>query len=129
MTYHREVGWAFVVVMVVLLGIFGLPALLMLVATAGDRAAAVAVAVYFAIALLPFVVALVLRLALRLDVVTVYGRRTKAQMHFWFRKARARQAYQQISRLAGERQQRARRPLGVRPPAPPSAPSLPPTLG
>ena len=126
-TYHREVGWAFVVTMLVFSTLFGLPAL---VAVALSRSLASAVA--FVILAMPFIVALVLRLALRLDVVTIYGRRTKARMHFWFRKARARQVYQQVTRLARDRQPRSRAAVPARPPMPPavpSVPSLPPTLG
>jgi hypothetical protein len=127
-TYHREVGWAFVVTMLALSGIFGFPGLLMLIAQRS-----LGVAIYFAIAVLPFAIALGLRLALRLDVVTVYGRRTKAQVHFWFGKAQARRVYQEVTRLARERQPRPRVSTGVRPPPPPSAPpsgppSLPPSL-
>jgi hypothetical protein len=121
-TYHREMGWAFVVTMLAFSSIFGFPGLLMLVANRSP-----AVLVYFAIAVLPFVLALGLRLALRLDVVTVYGRRTKAQVHFWFGKAQARQVYQQVTRLARERQPRPRAPVSVRPPPPPPS-SVPPTL-
>lgn len=120
-TYHREMGWAFVVAMLAFSGIFGFPGLILLIA---DRS--LGVAVYFALVVLPFVIALVLRLALRLDVVTVYGRRTKARVHFWFGKAKARQVYQQVTRLARERQPRPRAPVSVRPPPPPS--SVPPTL-
>ncbi len=123
-TYHREVGAAFVVTMLAFGSIFGLPGLIMLVT---ERS--LAVAVYFAVAVLPFVLALALRLALRLDVVTVYGRRTKARVHFWFGKAKARQVYQQVTRLARERQPRPCAPIPPRPPPPPSVPSLPPTVG
>jgi hypothetical protein len=122
-TYHREVGWAFVLAMLVFSGLFGFPGLLILATNPSAG-----VGVYFAIVVLPFVVALVLRLVLRLEVVTVYGRRTKAQMHFWFGKARARQVYQQVTRLARERQQRLRRPLPRRPPRPPAPPTVPPTV-
>ena len=75
--------------------------------------------------LLPFVILIALRFVLRVDVVTVYGVRTKAEMQFWFRKARARQAYQQVCRLARERQQRIRNAPVARRPAPPPPPALP----
>ena len=75
---------------------------------------------------LPFVIAAALRLALRLDVVTVYGIRSKASMSFWFRKRRAREVFALVCRLARERQ--PPRPAAAR--RVPAAPlAAPPPLG
>ena len=103
-TYHQIFGWAFLVAMAVLLTLFGFMSGLL--ALAEPRAGLIA----FALTGLPAGVALVLRLALRLDVVTVFGKRTKAEIHFWFRKSRAREVYRQVCRAARERQERITRP-------------------
>jgi hypothetical protein len=60
-----------------------------------------------ALSMLAFAVLLFVR---RVGVVTVFGKRTRAQMEFWWRATRAREAYQLVGRLARERQaQLARR--------------------
>jgi len=119
-TYHRRVGWAFVVAMLVFMSLFGFFGLILLIASPSVQSAG-----YLAALLLPFALPLALRLLLRVDVVTVYGRRTKAEMQFWFRKAQARQVYQQVCRLARERQQRLRNAPAPRRPAPPPPPPAP----
>jgi len=120
-TYHRIVGWAFVLVMLVLMSLFGLAGAIIIAANRSVQSAA-----YAAGLLLPFAVAIALRLLLRVDVVTVYGVRTRAEMHFWFRKGKAREAYQQVCRLARERQQKARSAPTARRAAPPPPPAMPP---
>jgi hypothetical protein len=119
-TYHQKVGTGFVVTLLVLLTFFGF---VTLVVAAQDGASGGVTAL---LSVLPLLVLLVLRLVLKVDVITVFGPRTKVELHFWFRKARARQAYQQITRLVRERQQRIL--LARRPPAPkvPAAPIVPP---
>jgi hypothetical protein len=130
-TYHQTVGWGFVAAMLACMTIFGFVGLLVMI---GDRWTGAA---FLAITVLPFALALVLRLVYKLDVITVFGRRTKAELQFWLRKARARQVYQQVARLARERQQRMRAAAPVRrpqtpPPVPrpfvPPPPELPPEL-
>ncbi len=122
-TYHRTVGWAFVAVMLAFMALVGFFGLVFMVANPSVESAG-----YVAVLLLPFVLPLALRLLLRVDVITIYGRRTKAEMQFWFRKAQARQVYQQVCRLARERQQRLRSAPGARRPAPPPPPSRPPPI-
>jgi hypothetical protein len=120
-TYHQTAGVGFVVAMVVFMTLFGFIGLLTLVADARTGG------IVLALLVLPFVVALVLRLALKLDVITVHGRRTKAELRFWFRKGRAQQVYQRITRLVRARQQRLRAARPVRrPPPPPRMPPPPP---
>ena len=119
-TYHQTVGWAFVAVMLIFMGIVGLFGLVTLLVNPSAQSAG-----YLVGLLLPFAIPLGLRLLLRVDVITVYGRRTKADMQFWFRKAQARQVYQQVCRLARERQQRLRNAPGARRPAPPPPPTTP----
>jgi hypothetical protein len=122
-TYHKEVGWAFVVTMLVLLTFISF---FTLVAGAIDTGAGVGMTVFF---ILPLVVLLVLRLALRVDVVTVHSRRTRARIPFWFQKDRAREVFRLTARLAREHQdrfakaQQAARPPAPEPPSPPAGPA------
>jgi hypothetical protein len=100
-TYHQFVGWTFVLAMSLLTAASAFVA--GIVALSGEIRAAVAV---FLVSGLPFALLGLLRLLLRVDGVTVYGKRTRAQVHFWFRKRRARQVFDMVCRLAGERQVR-----------------------
>jgi len=77
-----------------------------------------AAGVVFAIFGLPFVIAALLRLALRLDVVTVYGIRGKCTLPFWFAKRRAREVYTLVCRLAREHQPSRQSARNVRPAMP-----------
>ena len=122
-THHREYGTAFVATMLVVLTVFG-----------GMSAFAAAVElsvglVLFAATCLPVLAALALRPVLGLDVVTVYGRRTRATLHFPLRKARGHEAFRLICRLARERQERLARERARAKvsavPAGPSAPAVP----
>jgi hypothetical protein len=104
-TYHRAYGLAFVLTLVALALVFsGLSALVAL----GDRATALVV---FALTGLPTLVLLALRLALGIDVLTIHGARTRAQVHFWLRKGRGREVFRQVCRLARERQEQLARQL------------------
>jgi ABC-type long-subunit fatty acid transport system fused permease/ATPase subunit len=123
-TYHRIVGWPFVAVMLALMTLVAfMGAVIVLSSRSTQSLGGVAVA------LVPFLIFIALRFALRVDVVTVYGIRTKAEMQFWFRKGKAREAYRQVCRLARERQQRVRNvPVARRPAPPPPPTALPPPL-
>ena len=104
-TYHRFMGWSFLVAMGTLAAIFTLIA----VATgSGSRDAGLAI---FAISALPFLVLFAGRLILKVDAVTVYGKRSRAQIHFPVRKGRAREVYVQLCRAAREHQDRLTREL------------------
>jgi hypothetical protein len=104
-TLHRAYGLAFVLSMIVLLTVFGFLTLILALA---DRTAGL---VSFGLTVAPPLAALGLRLALGVDTVTVFGRRTKAEIPFWFRKARAREVFRLVCRLARDRQERAAREL------------------
>jgi hypothetical protein len=109
-THHREYGTAFVVTLLALLTVSG---------AMSAFAAAVEPTVglvLFAFSGLPALLALGFRLALGLDVVTVFGRRTRATLHFPFRKARAREVFRLLCRHARERQERLARER-LRPPS------------
>ena len=80
----------------------------------------------------PAVIAFLLRLAMGRDVVTVFGRRSKASLKFGiFRKARAREVYGQICAAVRRAQSRATRvdltpAESAAPPLPPDVPLPPP---
>jgi hypothetical protein len=93
-TIHREVGLPYVITMAVATVIFGGIALL-----AGKEPA---FAITFSILALPFFVGFVVRLLLKLDYVSVFGRRSKAAMRFSLRKRRAREVYGRICSRALE---------------------------
>jgi hypothetical protein len=119
-THHREYGTVFVVTTAALVTVFGaLGAAIAL----SDRTAGL---VLLGLTALPLG-ALVLRLALGMDVVTVYGCRTRATLRFWLRKSRGHEVFRLVCRLARERQERlARDQARARPPAPaPPAPDTP----
>ena len=117
-TYHRTFGWRLLVASAVWVGFAALVSLLIAI---DNRTAALAT---FAILGLPLLLAASLRLALRLDVVTVYGIRSKVSLAFWFRKRRAREVFTLVCRLARERQG-LRRGRTVAPSPPPPALPLP----
>jgi hypothetical protein len=122
-TYHRFIGRGFVIAMAILGG--GMAVLAML--NGRETADATRVTWVLAAMAAPFVIALALRLALKVDAVTVYGRRTKAQVHFWVRKGRARRVFNSICRAVKETQDRLARELAAsRPPAPAPGPLPPP---
>jgi hypothetical protein len=112
-THHREYGTAFVLTLLAVLTVFGAMSAL-------AAAAQISVGlVLFAFTGLPALLALALRLALGLDVVTVFGRRTRATVHFSVRKARAREVFRLVCRLARERQERlVRERARTKPPTP-----------
>jgi len=105
-TYHQFLGWPFLVLMGFLLAV---SALFTLVAFEGGWVPGLVV---FSISALPCLIAIILRLVLRMDAVTVYGKRTRAQIPFWFRKQQARQLYRQIGGLAQEHQDRLASQVG-----------------
>jgi hypothetical protein len=96
-TIHREVGLPYVITMAVTTVIFAGIALLFQL-----WARTPAVAIPFAILALPFFIGCVVRLVLKLDYVSVFGRRSKAAMRFSLRKRRAREVYGRICSRALE---------------------------
>jgi hypothetical protein len=106
-TYHQFVGWPFLVLMGFLLTVS-----VLFTFAAFEVGGWVPGLVVFSISALPCLIAIILRLVLRVDAVTVYGKRTRVQIPFWFRKQQARELYQQIGRLALEHQDRLARHVG-----------------
>ena len=117
-TYHQQVGVAFLL----LTGVFAvfMGAIAMIIAVDGQPEGAIAMAV----CAVPFAVAFFLRVLLKVDVITVYGKRTKATIRFAFRKNRARTIYNDLTAKIRARQAKA---LAEQPPPPPpAAPPEPP---
>jgi hypothetical protein len=77
---------------------------------------------------LPAIVSFVLRLMFRLDVITVFGRRSKASIRFGLRKQRARQLYAQICAAVKSAQDRMAREIAAEETAaaPPETEEMPP---
>jgi hypothetical protein len=117
-TYHRQQGWGFVVFMAVAVLFFGtlaaisssVPPLAMSLAGVG------AIALVFG----------VLRLLMQVDVVTVFGRRSKASMRYPYRKAHARRMYNEICANVAAAQRRLARDIAATEPPTATPEELPP---
>jgi hypothetical protein len=105
-TYHRYIGWALAVVAAVLAT--GVGMVEAVAALAGEPKATV---VIFLFALPPLAL-LVVRVVVKVDAVTVYGRRTQARVCFWLRKGRAREVFQRLCARVRHAQERAAREAG-----------------
>lgn len=123
-THHRQLGVAFLTVMALFgLGFLGVAAAFYF---AGENSSA---AVFLAFAA-PFLILAVLRIALRVDVVTIFGRRTKAVLRYGFRKRFARETFEDLSNRARAAQQRLADEIAAATPAAPEAelPEMPPEI-
>ena len=117
-TIHQQVGLLYLIVTGVLAVFLG--AIAVIIAVDGPPEGALVMALFA----LPFAVAFFLRVLLKVDIITVYGKRTKAVIRFGFRKARARMLYTDLTAKIRARQGKA---LAEQPaPPPPPAPDLPP---
>lgn len=114
-TIHREMGALYVTLTATLAVIFAGIAIL--------SKSVMPVAIFFGILALTFFIACIVRLAVRLDFVSVFGRRSKAVMRFSLRKRRAREVYGRICSRALEVQ---RAMVEVSPPSPVPLDELPP---
>ena len=99
-TLHRQIGTAFVVTM----GIFAF--LFLVIAWTCQLAGSREAAMIFAGIGVPFLLGLIVRLLLKQDVLTIYGRRSKAAMKYAFRKTYARDKFEEISGLVQQAQTR-----------------------
>jgi hypothetical protein len=119
-TLHRARGWLLLLVTGILF-LVAAGASLLVGAISGLPTG---LGIFFLTAL-PAAVAFFVRLGLGVDVVTVHGKRSRAVMHFSLKKARAREVFLLVARLARERQDRRGREQRAAPsPAPPPFPSL-----
>ena len=100
-TYHRTYGFFF-------LGLFG--GLFLLFSGAGaviyfitsePLPALMSILLYG----VPCLIVFILRMIFQKDIITVYGKRTKAELSFDFRKARAREVFNQICELVRHKQE------------------------
>jgi hypothetical protein len=78
----------------------------LLIAVAVGRSEAVIGFVIFAIAVVPFVTAFFLWLVVGNHVVSVWGRRSRAVMHFWFRTRKAERVFRDLTGLTSSYQRR-----------------------
>lgn len=115
-TYHKQTGIAFLIGMGLLALLFG--GLALVLALDHETEGAIAMGVVTA----PFAIFFLLRVILKVDIITVFGRRTMACMRFQFRKGRAREIYGELTRKIRSVQEKA---APAAPPAPP-APLPPP---
>jgi len=118
-TFHRTLGTPYVVFMAVMTSLFGGLALIFFLSLHEPG-----FAIAFGIVTLPLLIPLVIRLALKLDFVTVFGRRSKAVIRFPFRKRRAREVYGAICSRTLEVQRAMAEPEPAA--APIEEPPLPP---
>ena len=102
-TIHREKG-IFYLVLTALIALFFLGIAILIVSLNVDAWPA---ALFFGIFGLPFLIAFLTRLLLGVDVVTVFGRRSKTDIRFALRKQRAREAYGTICAAVRNAQRRA----------------------
>jgi hypothetical protein len=112
-TMHRYIGVWFVVAMLV----FGI-GFLTIGALIGDKSAVIA----FGIIASPFLIMALVRVIARIDVITVFGKRSRARMRYTFRKSYARRIYAEISAKAREAQRRLA--ADIQAAEPPEAPPL-----
>jgi hypothetical protein len=103
-TLHTTVAWLLAIGVGTLGGVLGLACLPLISESKG------AGALLFLCTAAPLLALAVLLLARPFGVVTVFGKRTRTQMEFWWRKGRARETYLLVCRLARERQSQLARP-------------------
>lgn len=120
-TYHRESGPLYLVLTAVIGLIFVAIAIAILAANTDFWPAA---AVFLAVGL-PVLAMFFLRLVYGVDVITVFGRRSKAVLRFGMKKARAREVYGQICAAVRRAQATPPAPEAAAPPLPADVP-LPP---
>lgn len=115
-TRHSILGWQFLAGMGCVTAFLLAPAIALLFSPDGWPAM-----IFFGPMILVFVGLIALRLVLRLDVVTVYGKRGKAELTYWFRKRRADETFRDLCERTRATQEKlaASRPAATAPPVPP----------
>jgi hypothetical protein len=116
-TFHREIGWMFVAVQSVII-VF---ALLVAGTTYAANGPFLSVAIIAAFSI-PSIIALIVRLIFKVDVISIFGRRSRAAIRFSFRKKRARELY---GRLCYRTRQKQRVPEETTPEVMPQPESQP----
>jgi hypothetical protein len=107
-THHSFIGWA-------LAGLFAggafLSGLIAAALWAGDETRAAISVLFFTVPAAAFAI---LRMAVKMDAVTVYGRRSRARVSIWLNKDRARETYLRLCARVRHAQERGAG--GARPP-------------
>ena len=114
-TYHQTVG-------TVLIPLFSILAVMMLLSAVLASSEPIAVGIFVSLALL-FLIPVVIRALRKIDIITVFGKRTKITMRFSFRKERARQLYNEITASVRTTQQRLAAEIAAQEPPPAAAPA------
>jgi len=119
-TYHRQQSWGFVVFAAIVVLLFGFLAFVArsVVPLAMTLAAVAAMALVLG----------VLRLLMQVEVVSVFGRRSKAAIRYGYRKAFARRMYNEICANVAAAQRKLAHEIAANEPAPDVVPAeeLPP---
>jgi hypothetical protein len=119
-TMHSEVGVALVITLAIFFVLLSAIALVFL--SAGESG----VAGFFATLSLPFLLGMVIRLILKQEVITVYGRRSRAAMKYTFRKTFAHEKFNEICALVTAAQERIAAERRAMEPPPQPASEIPP---
>ncbi len=99
-TLHRELGVAYLATTGIISLIFGTAALTIYMFNPDVWQVALGVALPG----IPFLIAFLLRLIFGLEVITIFGRRSKGRIHFALRKERAREMYARVCGVVAEAQ-------------------------
>jgi hypothetical protein len=121
-TFHQQRGVVAVIATGLLALLFALMAVGALVDTGRDAWVGGFILLFIAVA---FAVVAILRLAVPVDVISVFGRRTNSRMRYWLRRQRAQEVYTRLVDQVRARQQKAAASMPP-PPAPPEVPMPPP---
>jgi len=113
-TYHREYGALYLT----LTGLFALGFMLLMGFLASLPREAWIVGVVFGVMGSPFLIAFMLRAAFGVDVITIFGRRSKAKLRYRFRKRHAREVYGKICSVVRNAQRNLTPPAPAESPAP-----------
>jgi hypothetical protein len=101
---HRRVGWPLALSALMLA--FFVAMLAVVLALASQVTAALVMGLGLGLPLLAFAV---VRMAVKMHVVTVYGRRSQARVQFWMQGRRATQAFQRVCARVRQAQEQAAR--------------------
>ncbi|HEY2323852.1 MAG TPA: hypothetical protein VGJ82_13425 [Thermoanaerobaculia bacterium] len=98
-TYHREIGLTYMIVLTAIEFTF-----LAIAGISYANGAPLGAAAAIASIALPILIAIIIRAVMKVDVVSIFGRRSHAKIHYSFRKRRAREVYGRICHQARQAQ-------------------------
>jgi hypothetical protein len=108
-TYHSSIGWSLAVLLAVISASIGLVALGL--ALAGQGRTAVTIGFFAVLA----AVLAVLRMVVKVEALTIYGRRSRARASFWVNRGSGREAFQRVCARVRRAQERAGSPPAASP--------------